>query len=166
MAIKRNRRLPIVANDSRLAMVRRVSKLMDEQFSIGGFKFGWDPVINLIPIVGDISGYIISVALIITMLQYGASGKVVVKMLTNATLDAIVGSIPFLGWVFDFFFKANTRNLKLLTQHYTEGKHQGSAKQHILLLLAIIILILGVIIYLSVKTLLWLNDKITPLIFN
>ncbi|MFX7140374.1 DUF4112 domain-containing protein, partial [Acinetobacter baumannii] len=74
---------------------------MDEQFSIGGFKFGLDPLLNLIPVAGDVSSYIISVALIITMAQHGASGRVAIKMLGNATLDALVGTIPVLGWIFD-----------------------------------------------------------------
>jgi len=143
--------------DQRLAMVRRVTKLMDEQFSVGSFKFGIDPLLNLLPVAGDIGSYIISVALIITMIQYGASGRVVIKMLGNATLDALVGAIPFLGWVFDFAYKANTRNLKLLTEHYTEGKHRGSAKPVIISVLIVMLLVLVALIWLVIKMFVWLE---------
>jgi phosphoglycerol transferase MdoB-like AlkP superfamily enzyme len=152
---------PII-NDPRLKMVQRVTRLMDEQFSIGGFKFGLDPVLNLIPVAGDVSSYIISVALIITMAQHGASGRVAMKMLGNATLDALVGTIPVLGWIFDFSYKANTRNLKLLTEHYTEGKHRGSAKPVIISILVIMLLVLTLLVYLVIKLFQWLEALIMP----
>ncbi|MGE9312476.1 DUF4112 domain-containing protein [Niabella sp. CJ426] len=152
---------PII-NDPRLKMVQKVTRLMDEQFSIGGFKFGLDPVLNLIPVAGDVSSYIISIALIITMAQHGASGRVAMKMLGNATLDALVGTIPVLGWIFDFSYKANTRNLKLLTEHYTEGKHRGSAKPVIISILVIMLLVLTLLVYLVVKLFQWLEALIMP----
>lgn len=49
-------------------------------------------------------------------------------MLLNSIFDAILGSIPILGNIVDFFFKANQRNVKILKEHYNEGKHEGSAK--------------------------------------
>lgn len=148
--------LPVKPGDSRLAIVQRISKLMDEQFSVGGFKFGLDPVLNLIPYAGDFGGYIISIALIITMVKHGASGKVVAKMVGNATLDALVGLVPVLGWVFDFTYKANTRNLKLLSEHYTEGKHHGSAKPIIFSIVITAIIVLAVVLFISYKILQWL----------
>ncbi|MCH5720951.1 DUF4112 domain-containing protein [Niabella hibiscisoli] len=150
---------PLV-NDPRLKMVQRVTRLMDEQFSVGGFKFGLDPVLNLIPVAGDVSSYIISVALIITMAQHGASGRVAMKMLGNASLDALVGSIPVLGWIFDFSYKANTRNLKLLTEHYTEGKHRGSAKPVIVSILVVMLLVLALMVFLVIKLFQWLEALI------
>ncbi|MGN7785321.1 DUF4112 domain-containing protein [Niabella sp. 22666] len=157
--IRQNIPAPII-NDPRLKMVQRVTRLMDEQFSIGGFKFGLDPVLNLIPVAGDVSSYIISIALIITMAQHGASGRVAMKMLGNATLDALVGTIPVLGWIFDFSYKANTRNLKLLTEHYTEGKHRGSAKPVIISILVIMLLVLTLLVYLVIKLFQWLEALI------
>lgn len=155
-----------LSTDPRLKMIQRVSKLMDEQFSIGGFRFGLDPLLNLIPIAGNIGSYIIAASLVITMLQYGASGKVVIKMLCNITLDALVGAIPLLGWIFDFTYKANTRNLKLLTEHYGEGKHTGSAKPIILSVMVTMVMVLAILIYLSVKAILWVDEKLSAIIFN
>ncbi|MFT3901714.1 MAG: DUF4112 domain-containing protein [Niabella sp.] len=142
--------------DPRLKMVQRVSKLMDEQFSIGGFKFGLDPLLNLIPFAGDITTYIISVVLVLTMVQHGASGKVAMKMLGNVALDALVGAIPFLGWIFDFAYKANMRNVKLLHDHYTYGKHKGSAGPIIVWVLIIAFLLFMLVAYLAFKLLQWL----------
>ncbi|MCH5597579.1 DUF4112 domain-containing protein [Niabella ginsengisoli] len=133
---------------------------MDEQFSIGGFKFGLDPILNLIPVAGDISGYIISISLIITMVKHGASGRLAAKMLVNATLDALIGAIPVLGWVFDFTYKANTRNLKLLSEHYTEGKHRGSARPVIVGIIITMFIVLALIVYLIISVLQWTESAL------
>lgn len=152
------KKMPPLPDDPRLKTVKRITRLMDEEFSIGGFKFGLDPILNLIPFAGDISGYVVSIALIITMLQHGVSGKLAIKMLGNATLDALVGTIPFLGWIFDFAYKANTRNVKLLTEHYTQGKHKGSATPVVISVLISALIVFVLIIFLSIKLVQWLID--------
>jgi hypothetical protein len=38
-------------------------------------------------------------------------------MVGNVGIDALIGSVPVAGDVFDFFFRSNSRNLKLLRQH-------------------------------------------------
>ncbi|MGJ7029758.1 DUF4112 domain-containing protein [Niabella hirudinis] len=143
-------------DDPRLKTVRTITRLMDEQFSVGGFRFGLDPLLNFIPVLGDVSGYLMSIGLIITMAQHGASGRLVAKMVVNATLDALIGAIPVLGWIFDFVYKANTRNVQLLTEHYTEGKHEGSAKGVIFKVLMVAAGILVLLIVLAVKLLQWI----------
>lgn len=160
--------MPPLPDDARLKMIKRVTKLMDEQFNIGGFKFGLDPILNFIPFAGDIGGYTVSVALIFTMLQHGVSGKLAMKMLWNATLDAVIGAIPLVGWIFDFTYKANTRNVKLLSEHYTQGKHGGSATPVIIGFLLSVLIILGLVAFISFKLLQWLIaylDKAAPLSF-
>lgn len=148
--------LPALPDDPRLKMIKRITKLMDEQFSIGGFKFGLDPILNLVPLAGDIGGYTVSIALIFTMLQHGVSGKVAMKMLGNATLDALIGVIPVVGWIFDFTYKANTKNVKLLTEYYTQGRHRGSAWPVVVSVLLTALVILVIIIVLSVMLIRWL----------
>jgi len=56
--------------------------------------------------------------------------------------------------------------LKLLTEHYTEGKHQGSAKPVVLSIILTMLLILALLIYLSIKALLWMDSKLSPLILK
>ncbi len=116
--------------ETRMYWVERLSYLLDEQFRVPGtrFRFGLDPIMNLIPFLGDMSGFLISAALVLTMAKNGASSKIVTLMLINIILDATIGGIPVIGQVFDFFFKANTRNIRLLREHYYEGKHSGSGK--------------------------------------
>lgn len=129
--------------------VSRLSYLMDKQFRFPGtnFRFGLDPVLNLIPIAGDMTGLLISGGLLLAMVRRGASNKVVVLMTLNILLDAIIGAIPVIGQIFDFFFKANSRNIKLMREHYLENKHQGSGKGIVLWTVIIIVILLSLAIY-------------------
>jgi len=133
--------------------IDRLVYLMDEQFRIPGtnFRFGFDPLMNLFPFVGDMTGFVISAGLLLAMAKKGAGNKLVVLMSINIFLDATIGAIPILGQLFDFFFKANSRNLKLMKEHYVEGKHQGSGKNTLLLALFIMALIFILLVMLLWK---------------
>jgi hypothetical protein len=141
---------------NKLKHIERVTKLMDSQFNIGGFRFGIDPLLNFIPLLSDGISVIISGLMIMSMAKYGASGKVKAKMILNIAIDAVIGAIPVLGWFFDFYFKANERNLILLRQHYNEGKHQGSSKSIILWLILIIVSVIVLSAFLILKIGGWL----------
>lgn len=127
--------------------IERASSFLDNQFNIGGFRFGWDPILNLIPYGGQFASFGMSILLVIIMLRNGAGSKVAVKMLLNVMYDAILGSIPFVGQVFDFFNKANKKNVQLLREHYFEEKHQGSAKGLLLFLFLLLLTICIAIFY-------------------
>lgn len=133
--------------DDKLRWVEQIARLMDSQFQLPGtkFRFGWDPILNLFPVVGGLPSLAVSGLLIMTMMRHGASGEVAVRMVANAALDAILGAIPLVGQVFDFAFKANDRNVRLLREHYNEGKYQGSGKGLIALLLVGIFAIFGAV---------------------
>ncbi|WP_294185604.1 DUF4112 domain-containing protein [uncultured Sphingobacterium sp.] len=134
--------------DQDFGWIDRISWLMDNQFKIGGFRFGLDPLLNLIPLGGAIAGFGTSLILVIAMWRNGASPKLVIRMLLNISLDAILGSIPLLGNLLDFLSKANEKNIKLLRQHYYEGKHTGSGVGIIISILIVFLLLISVTLYL------------------
>lgn len=143
--------------DERLRWVERVARLMDSQFQLPGtrFRFGLDPLLGLLPIVGDLSSTAVSVALLLTMLRHGASGAVVVRMALNILIDTVVGAIPVIGNVFDFAYKSNERNVALLRRHYAEGRHPGSGKWLIALVLLSFLVVFGLVAWGSVALLSW-----------
>ncbi|GAB3847405.1 hypothetical protein GCM10028822_08780 [Hymenobacter terrigena] len=143
--------------DERLRWVERVARLMDSQFQLPGtrFRFGLDPLLGLVPVVGDLSTTVVSVALLMTMFRHGASGAVVVRMALNILIDTVVGGIPILGNVFDFAYKSNERNVALLRRHYAEGRHSGSGRGLILVLLVLLAVIVGLVGWGSVALLRW-----------
>jgi hypothetical protein len=131
--------VPSSSHIQSLKWVEQVAKLLDSRFVIPGTKirFGLDPLFSLFPVIGDLITYMISGALIYTMYNQGASRKVVIRMMLNSTLDAVIGAVPVVGTFFDIFYRSNDRNVKLLKEHYYEGKHQGSGNA-ILVLIAVL----------------------------
>ncbi len=102
-----------------LQNLRRLAHLLDETFRIPiiGYRIGLEPILGLIPVVGDISGFIVSGYLIVRAARLGVPRSLVARMVGNAVIDAVVGSIPVVGDVFDFFWKVNKRNVRLLERH-------------------------------------------------
>jgi hypothetical protein len=143
--------------DARLRWVERIAHLMDSQFQLPGtrFRFGLDPLLGLLPIVGDLSTTAVSLALLLTMLRHGASGAVVVRMALNIFIDTVVGGIPILGNVFDFAYKSNERNVALLRRHYAEGQHAGSGRGLVVLLLLGFGVVFALVAWGSVALLRW-----------
>src|SRR5690606_7377723 len=84
----------------------QMSKLLDSKFVIpgSGIRFGLDPILSLVPVIGDLVTLVISSMLIYTMHAHGASRKVVIKMMINAGLDTVIGSISLVGTIFYYFF--------------------------------------------------------------
>lgn len=99
--------------------VNSFAKLLDSQFRIPGtdIRFGLDPIIGLIPGLGDVVGYIASATIVLGIVQKGVSGKVILQMLGNILLDMLIGLVPVLGSFFDFVYKANDRNIQLLKEY-------------------------------------------------
>ena len=130
-----------------------LARLMDSQFRIPGtgVRFGLDSLIGLIPGAGDLSTFAVSGYMLVIMAQNGASGLVLARMTLNILIDAIFGSIPILGDLFDMVFKANMRNMRLMQQYYKEGRHRGSAWRVIIPVLIILFLIIIGIIWLTYR---------------
>lgn len=136
-----------------------LSKLLDSQFRVPGtnFRFGLDPLVGLIPGVGDFTTFLVSSLMLATLARNGASGHVLARMILNVVLDTLVGAIPVVGDLFDFGFKSNQRNLRLLEEHYTEGRHRGGAWKVIVpVLLLLLVCIVGIV---------WLVYKIGSWLF-
>lgn len=146
-----------------LGYVEKISDLLDKKYTLPGtrFRFGLDPVIGLIPFIGHAVSFVISAGLIMIMVRHGASGKVAVKMTLNALIDAVFGAIPIAGNIFDFVFKANSRNVRLLKEYYAEGKHQGTGLD--IVILAFIGLLTTVI--LLAVLFIWIVSELVSLIF-
>ncbi|GAA5034329.1 hypothetical protein GCM10011506_27570 [Marivirga lumbricoides] len=134
-----------------LKWIRRISQLLDSKFRIPStsIRFGLDPIFSIIPGLGDLGTYVVSLMIVYTVRKNGASGELVMKMLINASLDALIGSIPILGTIFDVWYKSNEKNLRLVQEYYEEGKHQGSGKGLLFLVILIVISIIAALIYIA-----------------
>ncbi|MFB2918136.1 MULTISPECIES: DUF4112 domain-containing protein [Aerosakkonema] len=102
-----------------LNRIRKFSRLMDSAFRIPviGFRFGLDPIIGLIPGLGDLVSTAFSAYIIYLAARFGLPPQIMYKMILNIGLEAVVGAVPLVGDLFDAYFKSNIRNLELLEKH-------------------------------------------------
>ncbi|MEL0654186.1 DUF4112 domain-containing protein [Pseudoalteromonas issachenkonii] len=102
-----------------IARLERFSKLTDSSIGIPFSKFniGLEAVIGLIPVIGDAAGLILSSYVFIEAQRLGVSKRIKTKMIINMLIDFAGGLVPFFGDIFDAFFKANTRNTRLLKNY-------------------------------------------------
>ena len=111
----------ITGNDvaSRTNRVRVLAKLLDSSISIPGtnWKLGLDPIIGLIPGIGDLIGAVMSGYIILEAVRADVPAVTLVRMLVNVGVDTLLGAVPALGDVFDAAWKSNTMNVALLERH-------------------------------------------------
>jgi len=103
-----------------LKRARQLAELLDSQFSLAGFKFGLDPIIGLVPAVGDFVTTLAGLYPIWVAQRHGVGKLVRGRMLANLAIDFLVGSVPVLGDLFDAGFKANLKNVELLERAVAE----------------------------------------------
>jgi len=107
------------AAERRIALVSRV---LDDLVEVPGTgrRIGLDPLLGLVPVVGDAASAIASIWIIVEAARFRLPRIVLARMIVNATVDLVLGAIPLLGDLFDFVSKANARNLELFRRHASE----------------------------------------------
>lgn len=109
-------------SDNERQQMERLARLMDSAIRLpGGFRIGLDGIIGLVPGIGDAIGLVISSYLIGKAARMGASRHVLLRMTGNVVLETLVGSVPLVGDIFDFAFRANNRNMRLLQRHQSDA---------------------------------------------
>jgi hypothetical protein len=91
-----------------------LAKLFDTRFSIFGLKFGLDPLVGLIPGLGNALPAAVSIYILSVAFRLKAPKSLLFRMVGNIAIDLILGSVPIVGDVFDVIYKANLRNVELL----------------------------------------------------
>ena len=94
---------------------------------------------GLVPGLGDIAGALVAVYALRVARQLNAPAAIQLHMLSNIALDALVGMVPIVGDLFDFAFKAQTRNLALLEAHVAMPAKAARRSRRGLLLMALAI---------------------------
>ena len=149
-------------------LLERLAWLMDRAIPIPGtnLRVGLDAILGLFPVGGDFLCGLIQTGLVLTALKhYRVPKAVAARMAVNVLIDLGVGSIPFVGDAFDAVFKANTRNLKLLSevrQLQARGEPVPAAPsvRYLLGVATVLFLALGLIFVGAVAVVAWIIKAI------
>lgn len=120
--------------------------LLDESIRIPGigYRIGYDAVIGLIPGLGDAVGLLLGSYIVIEAARFRVPKSTLIRMLANVVLEAIAGTVPIAGDLFDAVYKANLRNLRLL--HKRLGEPESSPAGDWLFLSFLLLVPLAVVI--------------------
>ncbi|MGA9772043.1 MAG: DUF4112 domain-containing protein [Blastocatellia bacterium] len=104
--------------------LERIGNIMDRAIKVPGtnISVGLDPIIGFFfPVLGDWVGGIVSTYIVLASIRHGLPKSTIAKMVFNVGVDVLLGTIPFVGDAFDFAWKPNEKNLRLLNK-YATGK--------------------------------------------
>ena len=117
------------AQVQRLNTLKHIARLLDSAFVVPGtdFRIGLDPLLGLVPGLGDLASPLFAIALLWQSRDLGIPRVVQLRMIFNVAIDALVGLLPVAGDLFDFAWKANDRNLVLLERHAYEQRRPSAS---------------------------------------
>jgi hypothetical protein len=122
--------------------LRRMAHVLDASIRLpGGYRIGLDGFIGLVPGVGDLAGALISTYIVAQAHRLGAPRSVLLRTGLNLLTDTLVGTVPVMGDLFDFAWKANLRNVRLLDQHVARPTH--TRRRSLVLVMAVAITLLA-----------------------
>ncbi len=99
--------------------VERLARWLDDAFTVPGtrFRVGWDGILGMVPGVGELVTTVPAIWIVLRAVSMGVPGPVAARMVGNIALENVIGTIPVVGDLFDFAWKANRRNLRLLARY-------------------------------------------------
>ncbi|HEX2601245.1 MAG TPA: DUF4112 domain-containing protein [Gemmatimonadaceae bacterium] len=147
---------------ARTRRVRALSKLLDNSIPIPGtgWKIGFDPIVGLIPGIGDLIGALLSGYIVLEAARADVPTLTLARMILNVGVDTLLGAVPALGDVFDAAWKSNTKNVALLERHLarsapTDPKRNLTGSFILAGIALIVILGAGLALGIFVARLLW-----------
>lgn len=137
--------LNATAAHPRLKRLRALSILLDEsiQLPFVRYRIGLDPLIGLVPGIGDFIATGLSFFLVYEGARLGLPPKVLLKMIVNIAIEGILGTIPVAGDLFDAVWKSNVRNMRLIESSFNPKHRERSGGS---ILLTVVVIFLGLFV--------------------
>lgn len=126
--------------------VKQLAWFLDSAFVVPGtnFRIGVDPLLGLIPIIGDLISFLISSYLILLASRMGLPRPVIYRMLLNVGIDTVLGAIPFVGDMFDAAWRANSKNAALMERALADPK--AASRSSAWYLVGLSLLLIGMLV--------------------
>jgi hypothetical protein len=132
MEIPKDARLPFPQLPTDPQSVRQrveaMEKLLERMIVIPGINkpVGLDVILDLVPVVGDIAAAALGAYIVWEARNIGMSRWQITRMAGNVGFDWLLGLIPWVGAIPDFFFRSNTRNLRMIKRHLDKHHAAGA----------------------------------------
>jgi len=140
-----------VRNTQRFEIVKYLAEILDRRFTIPGtsIRIGLDPLIGLIPGVGDALASLAGSVILLVAAQSQLPKIVLVRMGLNIAVNGIIGAIPLFGYLFSIWFKSNMKNIALLERHALRERRASTAGDWLFvigLLVGVFVVIAGAVV--------------------
>ena len=108
--------------------IEAMERLLENSFTVPGvnYRIGLDSVVGLVPVVGDFVTAAMGMWLVWEAKNLGLPKWKLWRMTGTVAVDTAIGAIPFVGDAFDFLFRSNTKNLKVIKRHL--DKHHPATR--------------------------------------
>ena len=143
-------------------LFRFLALFMDNLIRVPGtqFRFGIDPLLGLIPGVGDTGAAFVSAMALVQAARQGLPKIVLARMSLNILLNELIGIIPIFGDAFSFWFKSNARNYALIQRYLAEGHAPRRSQRGDWIFVISVIVVLAVIVGLGITITLYLLSRV------
>ena len=122
--------LPALGSDAAAVRqrVEAMEKLLERSLSIPGTRIpiGLDALAGLIPVVGDLITAAMGAWIVWEGKNLGMPKWQLWRMAVNVGFDTAVGAVPLVGDLFDFAFRSNSKNLRIIKRHL--DKHHPATR--------------------------------------
>lgn len=139
--------------------LERLAWLLDSSIRVPGtrFRIGIDGLIGLLPGIGDLVGTLLSGYIVAEAARLGVPGSALARMVFNVLLETLVGTIPVAGDLFDFAWKANQRNVRLL-QDYESAPRRATRRNRLVVavIAGAVVVLLALLVWAAFQILRWL----------
>lgn len=149
--------------EAHLGRLRRIAAVLDDLVPVPGtrMRFGIDPLLGLVPGAGDAVGAGVASYALFVAVRLGAPPHVLVRMAGNVLIDALAGTVPLVGDLLDFGWKASKKNVRLVERYAAEPERVKTSSR--VLLWALVALMVGGvvgIVWLGIAALRWVFAQV------
>ena len=138
----------ILSANTTTRRIRILARLLDNAIPVPGtnWRIGLDPILGLIPGVGDLIGAVLSGYIVLEAVRAEVPTFTLARMLVNVGIDTLLGAIPALGDVFDAAWKSNVMNVALLERHLVATGSAPPKRRNVLGVMALALIVLVLIV--------------------